>query len=100
MDFILTNNPDHIRRNALGNNYADWLAPDQNTPKNLIGTTYWALVAREMIAMATALHRTADINKYQKQYDHIDAAYRTAFVKEDGSVAGNTQTAYLAVVFQ
>ncbi|MBB5064250.1 family 78 glycoside hydrolase catalytic domain [Granulicella mallensis] len=99
MDFILSNNPDYIRRKALGNNYADWLAPDQNTPRDLIGTAYWALIAREMAEMATALHRTADAEKYQQQYDRIAAAYRTAFVKEDGSVEGNTQTAYLATIF-
>ena len=99
MDFILSNNPDYIRRNALGNNYADWLAPDQNTPGTLIGTAYWALVAHEMAEMAAALHRTADAEKYQQQYDRIAAAYRTAFVKEDGSVEGNTQTAYLATIF-
>jgi alpha-L-rhamnosidase len=99
MDFILRNNPDYIRRNALGNNYADWLAPDQNTPKTLIGTAYWALIARDMVEMARALNRTADAEKYQQQYDSIAAAFRTAFVKEDGSVAGNTQTAYLATMF-
>lgn len=99
MDFILGNNPDYIRRNALGNNYADWLAPDQNTPKILIDTAYWALIAREMVEMATALHRTADAEKHQQQYDRIAAAYRTAWVKEDGSVAGDTQTAYLATLF-
>jgi alpha-L-rhamnosidase len=99
MKFILGNNPDYIRSKALGNNYADWLAPDQNTPKTLIATAYWALIAREMVEMATALHRTADVDKYQQQYDRIADAYRTAFVKEDGSVAGNTQTAYLATIF-
>jgi alpha-L-rhamnosidase len=99
MDFILSNNPDYIRRNALGNNYADWLAPDQHTPKTLIDTAYWALIAREMVEMATALHRPADAEKYQQLYDRITAAYRTAFVKEDGSVEGDTQTAYLATLF-
>jgi alpha-L-rhamnosidase len=98
-NFILTNNPDYVRRNALGNNYADWLAPDQHTPKTLIDAAYWALVVREMAEMATALHRPADANKYQQQYDHIAAAYRAAFVKQDGSVDGNTQTAYLATLF-
>ena len=98
-NFILTNNPDYVRRNALGNNYADWLAPDQNTPKILIDTAYWALVTREMTEMATALHRPVEAQKYQQQYDHIAAAYRTAFIKDDGSVEGNTQTAYLATLF-
>ena len=98
-DFILSNNPDYIRRNAVGSNYADWLAPDEHTPKTLIDTAYWALVAREMAEMATALHRPADAEKYQQQYDHIAAAYRAAFVKDDGSVSGDTQTGYLATVF-
>ena len=99
MDFILRSNPDYIRRNALGNNYGDWLAPDQNTPKTLIDTAYWALVAREMVEMAHAINRPADAAKYQQQYDHIASAYRAAFVKDDGSVTGNTQTAYLATLF-
>jgi alpha-L-rhamnosidase len=83
----------------VGNNYADWLAPDQNTPKTLINTAYWALVTHEMMEMARALHRPADAEKYQQQYEHIATAYRSAFVKDDGSVAGNTQTAYLATLF-
>lgn len=98
-DFILSNNPDYIRRNAVGNNYADWLAPDEHTPKALIDTAYWALVTREMSEMATALHRPADAEKYHQQYDHIAAAYRATFVKDDGSVAGDTQTGYLATIF-
>jgi alpha-L-rhamnosidase len=99
MDFILKNNPDFVRRKALGNNYADWLAPDQNTPKILIDTAYWALIAREMSEMASALHRAADAEKYQQQFDSIAAAYRKEFVKDDGTVAGNTQTGYLATIF-
>ena len=99
MDFILANNPDYLRRQALGNNYGDWLAPDQHTPGALIGTAYWALIAREMVEMATAIHRPDDAKKYQQLYDHIAAAYRAAYVKEDGSVEGNTQTGYLATIF-
>jgi alpha-L-rhamnosidase len=98
-EFILSNNPDYIRRNAVGNNYADWLAPDQNTPRTLIDTAYWALIVREMVEMATALHRPADAEKYKQEYDRIAAGYRTEFVKDDSSVAGNTQTAYLATIF-
>ena len=99
MDFILGQNPTYLRRNALGNNYADWLAPEPNTPKDLIGTAYWALVAEEMRDMALALGRAEDAKKYQKLYDHISAAYLAAFVQADGSVAGNTQTSYLATLY-
>jgi len=98
MAFILQTNPDYLRRKSVGANYGDWLAPDQNTPKDLIATAYWALIAREMAEMAKALHRTTDAEKYQSQFDHIATAYRAAYVKEDGSVAGGTQTSYLATV--
>ncbi len=99
MDFILRNNPDYLRTKATSENYGDWLAPDQHTPPNLIGTAYWALVAREMTEMARALGKTEDAAKYQQQYESIAAAYRKAYVKADGSVEGNTQTGYLATLF-
>jgi alpha-L-rhamnosidase len=99
MDYILKFNPNYLRQKNLGNNYADWLAPDQNTPKDLIATAYWAQIAQEMAEMASALHRTADAQKYQAIYNHIVAAYRAAYIKDDGTVSGNTQTAYLATLF-
>ena len=98
-DFILANNPDYLRRNAVGNNFGDWLAPDEHTPNELIGTAYWAIVVREMAEMANAIHRPDDAEKYKQQYDHIAAAYRAAYIKKDGSVDGNTQTGYLATIF-
>jgi alpha-L-rhamnosidase len=52
-----------------------------------------------MAEMATAIHRPAEAEKYQQQFDSIAAAYRAAFIKDDGSVAGNTQTGYLATIF-
>lgn len=96
---ILAHNPNYLRQQNLGANYADWLAPDQNTPKDLIATAYWALIAQQMVAMANALHRPDDAAFYQTTYDHIAAAYRAAYIHPDGSVAGNTQTAYLATLF-
>jgi alpha-L-rhamnosidase len=99
MDNILSHNPNYLRQQHLGNNYADWLAPDPHTPKDLIATAYWALIARQMTEMAKALGRPEDAAKYQALYDRIATAYRAAYIEEDGSVAGNTQTAYLATLF-
>ena len=99
MDLILRDNPNYLRQKNLGNNYADWLAPDQNTPKDLIATAYWAQIAQEMVEMANSLHRTADAQKYQALYDHIATAYRAAYIHADGTVLGNTQTAYLSTLF-
>ncbi len=99
MDFILKTNPDYIRRNKLGNNYADWLAPDQNTPKDLIATAYWAIIARDMREMSLALGRKEDAEKYQTLYDHIAEAYRKQYIQPDGSVTGNTQSAYVVTLY-
>jgi alpha-L-rhamnosidase len=99
MDFILTTNPDYLRRNKLGNNYGDWLAPDQNTPKDLIATAYWAIIVRDMREMSLALGRKEDAEKYQALYDHIAEAYRKQYIKPDGAVTGNTQSAYVVTLY-
>src|SRR5207249_1763820 len=36
MDFIQSRNPDFLRKNGVGPNYADWLAPDEHTNKDLL----------------------------------------------------------------
>jgi alpha-L-rhamnosidase len=99
MDFILNTNPDYIRRNQLGNNYGDWLAPDQNTPKDLIATAYWAIVARDMHEMSLVLGYKDDTEKYQTLYNHIAEAYRTQYIQPDGTVTGNTQSAYVVTLY-
>jgi alpha-L-rhamnosidase len=99
MDFILRTNPEYIRRNQLGNNYGDWLAPDQNTPKDLIATAYWAIIARDMHEMALALGRKEDAEKYQILYDRIAEAYRKQYIQPDGTVTGNTQSVYVVTLY-
>jgi alpha-L-rhamnosidase len=99
MEFIERANPEYLRRNQVGANYADWLAPDPRTPRDLIATAYWAIVARDMKEMAMALDRKDDAEKYEALYQKIAAAYRTAYIHPDGSVSGDTQTAYVASLY-
>jgi alpha-L-rhamnosidase len=99
MDFILQSNPDYLRRNKLGANYGDWLAPDQNTPKDLIATAYWAIIARDMHEMSLALGRKDDAEKYQTLYNNIAEAYRKQYIQPDGAVTGNTQSAYVVTLY-
>ncbi|HEX3373114.1 MAG TPA: family 78 glycoside hydrolase catalytic domain, partial [Edaphobacter sp.] len=99
MDFILESNPDYLRRNKLGNNYGDWLAPDQNTPKDLIATAYWAIIARDMREMSLALGHKDDAEKYQTLYNNIAEAYRKQYIQPDGAVTGNTQSAYVVTLY-
>lgn len=99
MDFIHETNPDWLRKKKLGANYADWLAPDQHTPKDLIATAYWAIIARDMQEMATALGKPEDAAKYKAVYEHVADAYRKAYVHADGTVQGNTQTGYVVTLY-
>ncbi len=95
MEYIQRTNPDYLRQKSLGNNYADWLAPDQRSPKDLVATAYWALLARQMSEMAKALGRNEDAAKYDALHTKIAEAYQREYVHADGSVAGDTQTAYV-----
>ena len=97
--FIETNNPDGLRQKDLGPNYADWLAPDPNTPPDLVATAYWALLAQQMQAMAQATGRADAVKRYAALNDRIRGAFRKAYIKDDGTVAGGTQTAYLLALY-
>ncbi len=99
MDFILKNNPDYLRKNAVAFDFADWLAPDQNTSKLLIDTSYWALSAQMMSRMATALGKPDDAKEYDDLNANIRAAYQKAFVKENGDVLTGTQAAYVLTLY-
>jgi alpha-L-rhamnosidase len=99
MDFILRTNPNYLRQKALGNNYADWLAPDQRSPKDLVATAYWALLAKQMEEMSKALGRAEDAEKYRALHAKIAEAYRREYVHSGGSVAGDTQTAYVLTMY-
>jgi alpha-L-rhamnosidase len=99
MDYIERGNPDYLRGKQLGNNYGDWLAPDPRTPRDLIATAYWAIIARDMKEMAMALHNSADAEKYEALYQKIADAYRKAYIQPDGSVSGDTQSAYVVTLY-
>ena len=83
----------------LGPNYADWLAPDPHTPRDLVATAYWALIVQQMEAMAKATGRQEAAGKYGILYGKIRKAYAKAYVHEDGTVEGGTQTAYLLTLY-
>jgi alpha-L-rhamnosidase len=95
MQYILDGNPNFLRKNRLGPNYADWLAPDNRTPGDLIGTAYWAMLARMMSEMGHAIGQDADAKRYSQLYDNIRAAFQKEYVKDDGEVGPGTQTSYV-----
>jgi len=101
IDELKASNPNFIRaRTALGfDGYGDWLALDDShkvdggTPKDLIGTAFFAHSARLVAAMATVLGKRADAKKYHALAEAVRAAFQRRFVTRDGDVTSGTQTA-------
>jgi alpha-L-rhamnosidase len=99
MDFIQHRNPDFIRKNGVGPNFADWLAPDENTNKDLLATAYWALIARMMSQMAHAVGKESDAQRYSELLNNIRSAFQKAYITEDGQVGTGTQTSYVVALY-
>jgi alpha-L-rhamnosidase len=99
MEFIQSRNPDFLRKNGVGPNFADWLAPDENTNKDLLATAYWALIANMMSQMARAIGKDADAKHYDDVVQNIRTAFQKAYIKEDGEVGTGTQTSYVVALY-
>jgi alpha-L-rhamnosidase len=99
MDFIQSRNPDFLRKNGVGPNFADWLAPDGNTNKDLLATAYWALIANMMSQMAHAVGRDSDAKRYDELVQDIRVAFQKAYIKPDGEVGTGTQTSYVVALY-
>ena len=99
MEFIQSRNPDFLRKNGVGPNFADWLAPDEHTNKDLLATAYWALIANMMSQMAHAAGKDADAKRYDDVVQNIRAAFQKAYIKDDGEVGTGTQTSYVVALY-
>ena len=108
VDELRTTNPDLIRRKTASDfeGFGDWLALDGGngregaTPRDLIGTAYFAYSARLAAQMARALGRKAELKKYGTLAENVTKAFQRKYVAADGRMAGGTQTAaVLALAF-
>jgi len=84
-----------IRETDRGNDFGDWLAIGANTPKDVIGTAYFAYSTRLVAKAAKALGRTDDAAKYEQLFHDIKAAFNRKYVAADGRIHGNTQCCYV-----
>jgi alpha-L-rhamnosidase len=99
MSFIESQNPDFLRKNAVGPNYADWLAPDERTDKTLLATAYWALIANMMSEMAHAVGKDADAKRYDDLVANIRNAFQKSYINSGGIVGTGTQTSYVVALY-
>jgi alpha-L-rhamnosidase len=102
LDYIERTNPDGLRTRDLHNNYGDWLCMPTDTTirahspmKNLLATAYWADDAAKMARMAREVGRPDEAARFQAMFERVRKAFQDEFVRDDGQLAVETQTAYL-----
>lgn len=84
-----------IRDKDRGNDYGDWLSIGANTPKDLIGTAYFAYSTRLVAKSYRAVGDLASAAKYEQLFQDIKAAFIKKYVAADGRIHGNTQCCYV-----
>ncbi len=84
-----------------GNTWGDWLNVNEQTPLELVDAAYHALDARLMADMASALGKAEEAAAYRRWHEEVREAFRKDYVKGDGTMTVDTQTAYaLALAFR
>lgn len=75
--------------------YGEWLSINADTPKDVLGTAYFAYSTALMAKISDALGRYAEASKYRDLFGRIVAAFNKAYVSPDGRIHGDTQAVYV-----
>lgn len=101
VDWCREHSTGFIRDHDRGNDYGDWLSIHADTPKDLIGTAYFARSAWIVANSLRVLGRPAEAAKYDALFTQIRAAFDAKFVDATGRISGDTQSGYvLALRFE
>ncbi|MBT4411791.1 MAG: hypothetical protein HOC82_18280 [Bacteroidetes bacterium] len=87
-----------IGHNGHGGGFGDWLAVGSETPKDLISAAYFGYTTSLMADIAADLGKEQDVVKYNKLFEDIRKNFQDNFVNTDGTIAGNSQTAYCLAI--
>ncbi|MGD0002722.1 MAG: glycoside hydrolase family 78 protein [Anaerolineaceae bacterium] len=79
--------------------YGDWLSINAETPKDLIGTAFFAYSAGLLSKIAGILGKQNDCERFAQLHDSVKRAFQERYVTDAGLVAGHTQTAYVLALY-
>ncbi|HSY18292.1 MAG TPA: family 78 glycoside hydrolase catalytic domain [Candidatus Acidoferrales bacterium] len=94
VDYLQSHSDGLIRDKNRGEDFGDWLSINADTPKDLIGTAFFAYSAGLLAKSCRVLGRVADADKYDRLVADIKTAFNKRYVAADGRIQGNTQCAY------
>ncbi len=101
VEYLRVESTDLIRDKKRGNDYGDWLSIGANTPKDLIGTAFFAYSTHLLAKSCRAVGRVEAAAKYEQLFNEIKTAFNKRYVAEDGRIKGNTQCVYaMALKFE
>jgi alpha-L-rhamnosidase len=75
--------------------YGDWLSIEDDTPKDVMATAYFAYAAKLTAKTAQALGKAQNAVKYRQLFDEIKTAYNKAYINNEGVIKGDTQCCYI-----
>lgn len=80
--------------------FGDWVSIESHTPRDVIGTAYFAYSTKLLSKMAYDVGFIEDGEKYEKLFLKIRQAFNDAYVREECAIKGDTQTCYaMALAF-
>ncbi len=79
--------------------YGDWLSINAETPKDLIGTAFFAHSAQLLSRIAGVLGKETDQARFAGLFSRVKRAFQERYVTPTGLVAGHTQTAYVLALY-
>jgi alpha-L-rhamnosidase len=101
VEYLRAHSTNLIRDKDRGNDYGDWLSIEADTPKDLIGTAFFAYSTHLLAKSYSALGRGEEADKYEHLFEDIKVAFNKRYVAADGRIQGNTQCAYaMALKFE
>ncbi len=95
IEYIDSANPNHLWAKRGNNNFGDWLNVGDDTPRDVLGTSYFAYSTSLVAKSAAVLGHSAEAQHYENLLAKIKDAYSQAYVSADGKIKGDTQTAYV-----
>ncbi|HOL31018.1 MAG TPA: family 78 glycoside hydrolase catalytic domain [Anaerohalosphaeraceae bacterium] len=78
--------------------FGDWLNINDETPHDVIYTAYFAHSTHLFAMIADALGKTDDAQTYGTLFEQLKSAFSNAYVGPDGTIKGDTQTAYVLAI--
>jgi alpha-L-rhamnosidase len=82
-----------------GNDWGDWLSFGGKTPLEYIDTAYFFLTSKMMAEMAHAVGKEKEAGLYRDWQQNVQTAFLKKYLRADGSLSVDTQTAYDLALF-